>query len=206
MSKIKNNNENIVNAISKIETNSNIEIVLFKEEKAADYTDIQLFGGIVFTIIVFTFLMFSKAIFGNYLFYVLTVGSFFIGYFIFLFFEKQFMFLVNIKRKNVNVEIRARAIFQKAGIYKTQKQTGMLIYLAVFEKKSFIVSDIGVDTLISEEILKQLQTKFDNTLKSSYSEKKISDILLNYSDVFSEYIPKKQDDTNEIPNNISVDF
>lgn len=193
----------IAEKIENIEVNSNAEIVLVSDKKAGNYSEIYLFYGIIFMLITFTYFMFSKAIFGDYLFYFSTIGSFGVGYFIGMAFSKFFI------RKKVllqNVELNARAIFQKSGIYKTSKQTGMLIYLASYEKKSFIIADTVAEALLSEEVINDIEQEFDKILNSKLNEHKIASVLQKYSQIFSKYIPKTNDDTNELPNNLQLEL
>lgn len=201
---MQNTNTFIPDAIERIEEKSNIEIVLVKNKKSSNYNEISFMWGTVFMLIGFTYLMFTKAVFGNYLFYLLTLFTFLLGYTIGFLLEKQSMFLVRKKIKNQAVETEARAIFQKAGIYKTNKHTGMLIYISENEKKSFIVADLGVESLISEEILQNIENEFDKTLKSSSKDENIAKVLEKFANTFSKYIPKTQDDANELPNELKI--
>jgi len=193
----------IFKKIQEIEAKSNIEIVLVKDKKAGEYSDIEIVFGIILMLITFTYFMFSKMIFGDYLFYLSTIGSFGIGYVLGIISGR---FFIRKKRLFKNVELNARAIFQKSGIYKTHKQTGLLIYLASFEKKSFVIADTGAEALLSEDIIKDIQQEFDKVLKSNNNDDKIALVLQKFSDIFSKYIPKTEDDTNELPDNIKIEL
>ena len=132
--------------VSAIENDSLVEIVVMIKPRSADYRDSVLWWGIGAAFAIFTFLMFAPIIFGDYLLYSGPVVGFFGGIIAASFFPPLQRLMIRAKRRQRQVEIMARALFQKGGIRHTNEKIGILIYCSLFEKMSYVVADRGVET------------------------------------------------------------
>lgn len=197
---------NLYDTIKKIEDSSLVEIVVIIKPASGKYRDIPVWSGLVFAFLLYTFFMFSPIEFDVYLIYIFTILSFIAIYLLVSatsFVQKMF---VNKARKNRNVEIKARAIFQKGGIGFTKKQTGVLFYISLLEKSVFILPDRGAERAVPIEEWQNMNTDFHKI----FTDTDIADELLKklniWQPVFAKYIPPVENDVNELSDDLEVDL
>lgn len=197
---------NLYDTIELIEDNSLVEIVVIIKAQSGKYRDISVWAGIAFAFLLYTFFMFSNYEFGVYLIYVFTILGFFFMYGLVSISSLIKFYLLKKKRMLRNVEISARAIFQKGGIRFTKEKIGVLIYLSLFEKKVYILPDRGAETALPIDEWNNMKKDF----QSIFNKPNIADTLIiklkKWQFVFSKYIPAIENDINELPNNMNVEL
>ena len=98
---------------------------------------------------------------------------------------------------------RAAYIFKKLGMSKTVSRNGVLIYLAVRNRKFAIIGDQGIHNVVPTDF-------WDNTklkMLDFFRDGKFSDGLIyaitEAGAHLKQYFPHKVDDVNELPDDIS---
>jgi len=193
-------------AIKNIEDNSLVEIVVIIKPASGKYRDVSVWSGVVFSILLYTFFMFSHFEFDVYLIYAFTVLGFFFAWTLVgatSFVQKIF---VKKSRKQRNVEINARAIFQKGGIRFTKEQIGILFYVSLFEKMVFILPDRGAEQSIPLEEWQNMKTDFQKIFDAQNPADALIEKLNRWQPVFAKYIPPIENDINELPDDLEVEL
>ncbi len=196
----------LYDTIKKIEDNSLVEIVVIIKPSSGKYRDIPVWSGVVFAILLYTFFMFSHIEFDVYLIYVFTVLSFFLAWSSVAatsFVQKLF---VKKARKYRNVEINARAIFQKGGIRFTQERIGTLFYVSLLEKMVYILPDRGAENAIPAEEWQNMNDDFQKMFSAVNIADELIVTLNKWQPVFAKYIPPVENDNNELPDDLEVDL
>ena len=98
---------------------------------------------------------------------------------------------------------RAAYIFKKLGMSKTAQRNGVLIYLAVRNRKFAIIGDKGIHSKVPADFWDTIKLK----MLDYFRDGKFSDGLI-YAITESgihlkKYFPYKTDDVNELPDDIS---
>jgi putative membrane protein len=194
------------NAICQAEETTSAEIVAIVKAKSNNYFDYVLMHSVLFMFIVFTILMFLPTVFGDYLFYILTLLGFIFPAIVIQAFIPLKRVLVPKKAKRQSVEIKARAVFQKAGISLTRQRIGILIYCSIFEKITYIIADEGVKRSIPYAVLEKLEIDFQNAICTASPIQTIADEILNMKTILSLYLPKTPDDINELPDYLNIEI
>jgi len=196
----------LYNTIKEIEGNSLVEIVVLIKPQSGKYRDISLWAGIIFAFALYTFFMFSPIHFDVFLIYAFTFLGFLTAYGLFSALPELESKFIKQKRKDKNVEIYARATFQKAGIRFTSERIGTLIYCSLFEKKVFVLPDRGAKNAIPA----QDWTKIEDGLQSIFDQPNLPEALLeqlaNCKSIFSQFLPPVENDINELPDNIDIEL
>jgi len=192
--------------IEEIEDNSLVEVVTVIKSQSGRYIDISFAAGTVFMFLVYTYFMFAPTIYNVYLIYFLSIISFFIGFSVVEFIAPIKRILVSKKRKNKQVEVFARASFQKGGIRHTSEKVGILIYLSLFEKNVFIIADRGAETALPGDEWMKIRVGFQAIFSTQNIATEFIEQLKACKTVFSEYIPSTEDDVNELPDDLDVDL
>lgn len=190
--------------IADIEKSSNTEIVLVVKEVSGDYNDAYLIFGSLLSLICFSLLMFLPVVFGDYLIYAGTIITFFIGMILAFFIKPLAKLFIKKDRMNRNVEIMARAHFQKGGIYHTLKKTGMLIYVSLFEQQVFIIADKGIESSIPLDEFKNIKNSFNKAFDKNNISEELLNKIASLKTIFSEYIPPIPDDINELADDMEI--
>jgi putative membrane protein len=196
----------LYSTIKDIENNSLVEIVVLIKQQSGKYRDIALWAGVIFSFTLYTFFMFSPFSFDVFIIYAFTILSFFAVFSLFSaspIIESKF---IKQKRKNKNVEIAGRAIFQKAGIRFTSERIGMLIYFSLFEQRVYILPDRGTKNAIPADDWAKMEKDFNSVFASQNIAEAILELLAKYKGIFTQFLPPIENDVNELPDNMDVDL
>jgi putative membrane protein len=196
----------LYDTIKDIENNSLVEIVVLIKPQSGKYRDIALWAGVIFSFTLYTFFMFSPFSFDVFIIYAFTLLSFFAIYTLFSalpIIESKF---INQKRKDKNVEIAARAIFQKAGIRFTSERIGTLIYCSLFEQRVYILPDRGTKNAIPAQDWTKMEEDFQTVFTSQNIAEAILEQLSKCKSVFSQFLPPIENDVNELPDDMDVEL
>ncbi len=197
---------NLYETISNIENNSLVEIVLIIKPSSGKYTNIAWSSGAVLSFLVYSFLMFSPFPFSTLLIYFLTITSFAIGYYLCTLLPAIQYKLIGRRRMERNVELYARATFQKGGIHHTSAKIGTLIYCSWFEKMVYVLPDRGAKVLVPEEEWQKMTENLNQAFQSDNPSANLLTELGKLQPLFSTYIPPVPNDINEIPDNLDIEI
>ena len=111
---------------------------------------------------------------------------------------------VHIERRcKEDVLDRAAYLFERLGIHKTEKRNGVLFYLAIDDHKFAILGDAGINAVTADDFWDNIKEK----MLSEFQEKRFSGGLelgiLMAGEQLKKHFPYKQDDVNELPDDIS---
>ncbi len=193
--------------IQEIEKQTLAEVVVIIRASSGHYRDVALWSGFIFQILVTLFLLFSPFVFSPYTISFSSLLAFILGYLTVQAIPPLKRQLVSNKRKQKTVEIYARAIFQKGKIHYTREHTGLLIFISVFERKVFLVPDIGLTQAIPEHLWKDIEQKFNNIFNGDdFATEALMRELTELKMLLNKYVPPVEDDINEIPDDLKVDL
>ncbi len=193
-------------AISDIENNSLVEIVTVIRQQSAKYSDIGLLTAAIASFILFSVMMFIPVDIPAYWIYTSTVLFFLLVHFSVMSISGILLKLIPKKRLEKNVEILARAVFQKGGMRFTKEHIGVLFFISYFEKKAIIIADRGVEMAIPQEEWKDIQQQFSTIFDNDNVAENILKFLSTTKSTFNKYIPPIENDINELPDNLEVDL
>jgi putative membrane protein len=192
--------------IEDIENNSLVEIVAIFKSQSGKYQDISLWFGVALMFLAATFFMFSPIEFDVYLIYLMTFFSFIVAYFLAELIKPIKKTFLSHKRKNKNVDIYARAVFQKGGIRFTDDRIGVLVYVSMFERDVRIIADRGAESLVPDELWKQMDHNFNTIFKQGNVPDAFIKELKQTKHIFAEYILPVENDINELPDDLEVEI
>jgi len=133
----------------------------------------------------------------------------FLGIFVPLFFLCRLvvMRLPRLKRlfvseKEMGHEVREAATIQffLKGLFRTQEETGVLIYLSVFEGNVWVIGDRGVDAAVPSGFWQGVVDEVVAGVKNGRPAAAICDAVGRIRGVLAEKVPAAASDTNELPN------
>jgi putative membrane protein len=209
--------KNIEKAVEKAEKNTSGEIATAFINESNDYAKYELFFAFIAGFVYFAvLLMFSGKIesliqnlFWNYSSNYLVS---FYGFSTFIVIS-IFYFIANIShidrlivfKKVMEKKVKNRAIrhFMESGVYKTRDRTGILIFISFLERRIELIADSGINEKIDQSKWNDIVTHIINGIK----DKKLANNLIEAIDecgkLLSKYFPIKEDDENELANEIN---
>ncbi len=107
-----------------------------------------------------------------------------------------------ISRKEINEEVEEAAItsFFKHGLYKTRDETGVLIFISVFEHKVCVLADKGINEKVDEGQWDDVVKVIVDGIKQNKQAEAICNAVKMVGDKLHKHFPVKSDDTNELKN------
>lgn len=98
---------------------------------------------------------------------------------------------------------RAAKTFAMLKMHKTKRRNGVLFYLSIQDHKFAILGDAGINSLVPENFWESTKQAMHNKFKeNNLTEGLVTGITLA-GEQLKKYFPYKDDDINELDNNIS---
>ena len=107
--------------------------------------------------------------------------------------------------KNCKIDVldRAAYIFRKLKMHRTEQRNGVLFYLAIENRKFAILGDAGINKVTPDNFWEDIkETVLEYFKKGEYAEGLSTGIKMA-GEALQKYFPYKQDDVNELSNDIS---
>lgn len=181
------------------------EVAVMVVDSSSLYIEAEIIGGILL---------------GGLLSLILTVSFFHSSVWFYvplnfiLFFPSAFLFrklpflktaFIGKKRLAETVRLRSVRAFYEKGLYKTRKNTGVLFFISLLERKVWVLADKGIYEKITQESL----NKFANVVSKGIMEKRATDALCEAikeaGELLAEHFPITHDDTDELPDDMMTE-
>ena len=94
--------------------------------------------------------------------------------------------------------------FLRAGMDKTKDGTGVLIFILFSEHKFEIIADKGIDSKISPAMWEEIKTGITTEFKSQNYLAGITGAVNKIGDILHKEFPARNDDTNELSDDVIV--
>lgn len=194
------------NLIAELEQASQIEVVVIIKQNSGNYEDVPLGLGAILNMLTFSYFFLVDAHFEAYIVYFSSLAAFGLGVLLGLVLPFMRRLLAGKKRKLRNVEMMARALFQKGGLHHTNAKIGTLIYYSFLEKMLYIVADRGAEMAIPQEEWQTIKTNLEGIFNAKNPPEALLIELAKCKDSFHRYIPALENNDNELPDDLKVDL
>jgi len=197
---------NLRRAIARIEQRSHAELVVTLKSRIDSYSEYPLGIGSLLAFLVLSYFRFTQEYYEDWIVYAGTVAGFVAGALLTGGIPALLRLLIGRKRLDKSAEIMARAYFQKGGIHHTRDKTGILILVALWEKRVVIIFDRGVESAIPPTEMEIIQNRFGHVFSAKNPADELIAQLESLELTFSRYIPQVEGDVNELPDNLEIDL
>ncbi|MBN2042068.1 MAG: TPM domain-containing protein [Spirochaetes bacterium] len=104
--------------------------------------------------------------------------------------------------KEIEEEVQEAALisFYESELYRTRDETGVLIFISVFEKKVWLLADKGINSRIKTDEWQNIVDDIIKGIKSGKQAEAIVKAVERVGNKLSKHFPVKKDDTNELKN------
>jgi uncharacterized membrane protein len=98
---------------------------------------------------------------------------------------------------------RAIEVFEKLEMHKTELKNGVLIYLAIKDKKLAIIGDKGINEIVPDKFWDEVKDLMLNDFKLNQFSSGLCKGILKTGEKLKEHFPHNPNDINELSNEIS---
>ncbi|HEU4716523.1 MAG TPA: TPM domain-containing protein [Bacteroidia bacterium] len=99
----------------------------------------------------------------------------------------------------------AQRLFTHLGMKKTKRRNGVLFYLAVVSRKFAVIGDEGIHAKVGSDFWHSVREKMENEFREGrFTEGLISGIT-EAGRQLEHYFPPEEGDSNELPDEISIE-
>jgi len=108
-------------------------------------------------------------------------------------------------QERVDALERARHVFTHLGMHRTAERHGVLIYLALEDRKLAIVGDEGIHRRVREGYWARVRDLMVEKLKVATPREAIVSAVQEVGRVLREHFPRRPGDANELSDQVSVE-
>jgi putative membrane protein len=109
---------------------------------------------------------------------------------------------IGFNRKEHTVRLRAVRAFYEKGLYKTRKNTGVLFFISLLERKVRVLADSGIHEKIGQETLDKFARHISRGIKEGRGCDALCEAIQEAGDLLARYFPITKDDTDELCNTV----
>lgn len=195
----------IKEAIHDVESRTIGEVAIMVVDSSDHYAEADVIGGI------FLGSLLSLVIIAIYFH---SSVWFFIPINVLLFFPSKIIFnklsffktaFIGVRRKEEAVRLRAERAFFEKGLYKTKKNTGVLFFLSLLEKKVWVLADKGIYEKIEQGPLNKFALVVSEGIKNRRACDVLCDAIRETGELLAAHFPIVTGDTDELTNNVMTE-
>jgi len=178
------------------------EIVVMVVDQSDHYIEAEILGGVLFgslLSLILTLLFFHSSVWS----YVpLSFLFFFPCRLLFKRIEALKKPFIGIKRKEEAVRLRAEQVFFEKGLYKTKRNTGVLFFFSLLERKIWVLADKGIYEKMDQETLNRFANEVSRGIREGRACEALSQAIQGIGGLLSRHFPITSDDTDELPDDV----
>ena len=197
--------EKLKAAISEVESKTIGEVVVMVVDQSDQYIEAEILGGVILgslLSLILSLLFFHSSIWS----YVpLSFLFFFPCRFLFKKAEALKKLFIGTRRKEEAVRLRAERVFFEKGLYKTKKNTGVLFFLSLLERKIWVLADKGIYEKMDQETLNRYANEVSKGVREGRACDALSHAIQEVGALLSRHFPITADDTDELPDDVMTE-
>jgi len=197
--------ERITKTIHEVESHTIGEVAVMVVDSSDHYIEAEILGGIFLASLlslVMTTLNFHSSVWA------------YISLSFILFFPSKYLFekipvlktaFMGVKRKETAVMQRALRAFYEKGLYKTRKNTGVLFFMSLLERKVWVLADKGIYEKIQQETLNRYSKIVSQGIKDHRACDALCDAIKESGELLAKHFPITPDDTDELSDEVMTE-
>lgn len=181
------------------------EVAVMVVNSSDSYNDAEIVGGVLLSGLIsfiITVLYFHSSAWS----YVpLSFLFFFPARFIFQKIPTFKSAFIGVKRREDTVRLRAVRAFYEKGLYRTKKNTGVLFFLSLLERKVWILADKGIYEKIEQETLNKFALTVSQGIKEGHACDALCKAIKEAGDLLANHFPITPGDTDELSDEVMTE-
>jgi putative membrane protein len=192
-------------ATHEVESKTIGEIAVMVVDHSDHYIEAEVLGGILLGSLLSLILsvLFFQASLWSYI--PLSFIFFFPCWFLFIKVEGLKKSFIGIRRKEEAVRLRAERAFFERGLYRTKKNTGVLFFVSLLERKVWVLADKGIYKKMDQETLNRFANEVSRGIKEGRAYDALSQAIQEIGVYLAKHFPITPDDTNELSDDVMTE-
>lgn len=190
-------------AVAAVEDESAAEIVVSVAPWAGSYRWVDLAVGSVLSLGALVFMLFSDMVFSWITIAANTVIVYAVGALVINIATPLRLGLAGRKYVQRAVSTLAAARFHELGVANTRDRSGILVFVALLEKRCVVLADAGVKDAVGEKQWRIMAETVENAVRTAGVGKKgveaLAQAIETLGPQLSRSLVRKEDDINELP-------
>jgi putative membrane protein len=112
---------------------------------------------------------------------------------------------MGIRRKEEAVRLRAERAFFERGLYRTKKNTGVLFFVSLLERKVWVLADKGIYDKMDQKTLDRFANEVSRGIKEGRACDALSQAIQETGVYLAKHFPITPDDTNELSDDVMTE-
>ncbi len=178
------------------------EIVVMVVDHSDHYIEAEVLGSVLLgslLSLILTVLVFNSSVWA---YIPLTFIFFFPCWFLFIKVETFKRLFIGIRRKEEAVRLRAERAFFERGLYRTKKNTGVLFFLSLLERKVWVLADKGIHGKMDQGTLDRFANEVSKGVREGRACDALSRAIQEIGALLSRHFPITADDTDELSDDV----
>jgi uncharacterized membrane protein len=109
-----------------------------------------------------------------------------------------------LRRRTTDPMERARRVFAGLGMHRTAHRHGVLVYLALEDRKLAIVGDEGIHARVGDEYWHGVRDRMVERLRAGAVRGAVVDAVAEVGATLARLLPRGPDDADELPDDVSL--
>lgn len=194
--------ERLKTTTREVESKTIGEIVIMVVDHSDHYIEAEVLGSVLFgslLSLILTVLFFHASLW----FYIpLSFLFFFPFWFLFIKVEVLKKLFIGSRRKEEAVSLRAERAFFERGLYRTKKNTGVLFFLSLLERKVWVLADKGIHEKMDQGTLNRFANEVSRGVREGRACDALSQAIQEIGILLARHFPITPDDTDELPDDV----
>lgn len=196
--------DKLVESVEQLEAVSSVELVVVASQSSGNYLDIDRQNGFLASALMLLVAIYSPWHFAPEMLLLWLVTAYIIGIVI----TSKLTFLrwqlSTATRRKAQVDFAARNYFVEKRVSYTRDRTGLLLYLSRFEKLGVLIADAGIEAKVPQSIFNTLEHDWAGCKSVEELQNAVLKGLEKLRVPLGEALPRAEDDTNELPNEVCI--
>ena len=197
--------EKLKTATHEVESGTIGEIAVMVVDHSDHYMEAEVLGSVLLgslLSLILTVLFFESSLW----FYIpMSFIFFFPCWFLFIKVAGLKKAFIGIRRKEEAVRLRAERAFFERGLYRTKKNTGVLFFLSLLERKVWVLADKGIYKKMDQQTLNRFANEVSRGIKEGRACDALSQAIQEIGVSLAKHFPITPDDTNELPDDVMTE-
>jgi len=192
-------------ATHEVESRTIGEIAVMVVDHSDHYMEAEVLGSVLLASLLS--LILSVLFFDSSLWFYIPMSFifFFPCWFLFIKVEGLKKAFIGIRRKEEAVRLRAERAFFERGLYRTKKNTGVLFFVSLLEKKVWVLADKGIYKKVDQQTLNRFANEVSRGIKEGRACDALSQAIQEIGASLAKHFPLTPDDTNELPDDVMTE-
>ena len=194
--------EKLKTATDDVESRTIGQIVVMVVDHSDHYIEAEVLGSVLLgslLSLILAVLFFDSSLW----FYIpLTFIFFFPCWFLFIKVGTLKKLFLGNKRKEEAVRLRAERAFFERGLYRTKKNTGVLFFLSLLERKVWVLADRGIHEKMDQGALDRYADEVSKGVRQGRACAALSQAIQEIGVLLSKHFPVTGEDVEKLPDEV----